>query len=1042
MALGLAWVNPVAAQSCNPGEASHGFNYTGADQTLVVPAGVVSATVYLTGAQGAAGRSGAGTIGGSPNSPGGSGGLGSRVSGGLTVTPGSTLTIGVGGAGQTTVNAGGAGGGGAGGTGGGGTDLRIGATRIAIAAGGGGGGAAGWSSVVIAGGAGGNGDGAGVAGADATSGVGPYGGGGGNGTTGGAGGGGCGNYPAGAGNSNGTGGSSFNFFGSFSGAGFGGGGGGGGTVGAGGGGGGVGTTACLQNWNGGGGGGAGGMSSLGTLTDGALSAGVSSGDGSALICFAPPSYAISGTGSSTLGAVTLSLTGSSPTQTVTVPANAAGFAFPSVVPDGTTWNVAVTAKPANQSCTVAPASGTVAGADITNLVLSCQTLTAQTQSLTTVSGATGTVGLEQGATGGPFTSAAITANSNPAAGTASIIQVGGVQTLQFTAAANFVGTLTVSYTLSNATATSAPATVNITVNPARYSVGGTGSSALGYVTLQLTSTEAPQSYVVPANATNWTFSNGVLDNTSFQVAVTTKPSNQSCAVTPSSGTVAGAAVTNLVLACQTITAQNFSMTLLSGTTATQNLQTGATGGPFTGAAIVTPPAAASGTASISQIGGVWTLTFNAAPTFSGTTSLTYTLTSAVGTSTPATVTITVSPRPDPSLDPEVVGLVRGETETARRFAETQIRSFSDRLEQLHGEGAARVNSARLSVTGGDQTACAADNNTDEPGAMTRRPDFDCKNATDAYADPRNAAAYAGGATGGSSAVPGAAAAGAGGSDSPYAMWLGGYVNFGSANGGLADLNNTLVGVSGGIDYRFNANFTAGIGLGYGHDKTTFGSNSSRTLADAFSVAVYGSYRPSPDLYLDGLFGYSALDYDSDRYVPVPNLRARGQRDADQFFGSLTFGYEMRSPRGLLFAPYGRLWGSSTTLDAFTETGAGIWNLTFAEQTADTLSGTLGMRLENDFALDDEGGRLTGRFRFEYTHDFEGSSIANLGYADIGLLLYQIDAPSFSKNYLSFGLGFDAHLSSGTLLGVSYDGSAGLNGDSVQHLVQLKLAVPF
>lgn len=862
IAAALAWASTAAAApSCAAGELAVPFSYTGSDQTYVVPSGYSQATVYLLGAQGGSGMTIAGFAGGT-------GGLGAQVSGEMTLIPGETLTVGVGGQASTAVNGGGVGGtnlnGGsvAGGTGGGGTDIRK-ASQVAIAGGGGGGGNGGQDSGPsypgALGGNGGASGGAGGAGGD-SSGSGPFGGSGGTVGAGGAAGAGCGSFASTPGSNSGNGGRAYQFFGN-DGSGNGGGGGGGATVGGGGGGGGVGTTGCSGNNNGGGGGGAGGASSTGTLTNATVQEGVNSGNGSVLLCLKSAEFTIGGTGSSAIGNVTLSLTGSAPTQTLVVPANAASFSFPDSLPDGATWSVAVTAKPANQSCTVTPSSGTIAGANVTNLVLSCQTITAQNQTLT----------------------------------------------------------------------------------------------------------------------------------------------------------------------------------LLAGTTGTVSLQTGATGGPFTGATIVTPPAAAAGTASIIQVGGVYTLQFVAAPTYSGTTSLTYTLTSAVGTSTPATVTITVNPRPDPSLDPNVVGLVRGETETAKRFAETQIRSFNDRLEQLHGEGAERVSSARLSVTGDTATACAG--NTDEPGALTRRPDYDCAGPKAAYTDPVNTVGYASGATGAASAVPSAAApAAAGGTTSPYAMWLSGYVNFGSAKDGLADLGNTLVGVSGGIDYRFDSTFTAGIGLGYGHDKTTFGSNGSRTLTDAMSIAVYGSYRPSPGLYVDGLFGFSALDYESDRYVPVPALRARGQRDADQFFGSLTLGYESRSSRGLLFAPYARLWGSSTTLDAFTETGAGIWNLTYAEQTADTLSGTLGMRLENDFTLDN--GNLTGRFRFEYTHDFEGSSIANLGYADIGLLAYQIDATSFSKDYLTVGLGFDMHLTSGTLLGVSYDGSAGLNSDTVQHLIQLKLGVPF
>ncbi|GAB2491139.1 hypothetical protein GCM10027082_47810 [Comamonas humi] len=364
------------------GETPAAFGFTGGEQTVTVPAGVHSLTVYLSGAQGGAGRSGAGTIGGSPNSPGGTGGLGGRVRGTLAVTPGSSLSIWVGGQASQAVNPGGVGQG-VDGIGGGATDLRVGGNtpgnRVAIAGGGGGGGNAGWSTAnVIAGGAGGvGGGGTGGAGANVPGGPGPFGGGGGAVGTGGAAGGGCGSFPATAGNAaNGDGGDSFNFSGSFSGAGFGGGGGGGATVGAGGGGAGVGTTSCQQNWNGGGGGGAGGSSGATGLTAVTINNGVQAGNGAALICFAPSEFAVGGTATGQTGPVTLQLTASNPasTQQVVVAQAASSYVFATRLPVGANWAVSVLSAPAGQLCTVSAASGTAIAADVSNVALSCTTV--------------------------------------------------------------------------------------------------------------------------------------------------------------------------------------------------------------------------------------------------------------------------------------------------------------------------------------------------------------------------------------------------------------------------------------------------------------------------------------------------------------------------------------------------------------------------------------------------------------------------------------------------------------------------------------------
>jgi PKD-like domain/Secretion system C-terminal sorting domain/Glycine rich protein/HYR domain len=140
--------------------ASVNFNYTGAVQTWVVPAGVTSVNIQAFGAQGNANASGVSM-----------GGLGGSATGTLAVTPGETLWINVGGGGVTSITGGFNGGGNAGtagtcllalgGGGGGASDVRQTANTLAnrkIVAGGGGG-TAGNRVAACARGAGGGGGG-------------------------------------------------------------------------------------------------------------------------------------------------------------------------------------------------------------------------------------------------------------------------------------------------------------------------------------------------------------------------------------------------------------------------------------------------------------------------------------------------------------------------------------------------------------------------------------------------------------------------------------------------------------------------------------------------------------------------------------------------------------------------------------------------------------------------------------------------------------------------------------------------------------------
>ncbi len=141
-------------------QAVETFEYTGGEQTLVVPAGVTSVHVTAVG-----GRGGGAFTGG------GAGGAAAEVEGELSVTPGETLYVEVGGNGRSELEGGGGGfnGGGSGapipfgaGGGGGATDVRTAPSgaglspdpRLLVAGGGGGGGGFG-VLCLAAGGAGG-----------------------------------------------------------------------------------------------------------------------------------------------------------------------------------------------------------------------------------------------------------------------------------------------------------------------------------------------------------------------------------------------------------------------------------------------------------------------------------------------------------------------------------------------------------------------------------------------------------------------------------------------------------------------------------------------------------------------------------------------------------------------------------------------------------------------------------------------------------------------------------------------------------------------
>lgn len=184
--LAHVWIEIAASMASGPAPrlSPETFEFSGAAQSFVVPDGVTRITVEAYGAQGG---NGTGFFG-----DGGAGGLGGAVTATLTVTPGETLVVMVGGAAESPLYTptdfdapGGYNGGGDGGAditqtsvrgagGGGASDVRRGAgglaDRIVVAGGGGGGG--GGSTVLSSDDGGAGGGGGGLAGAAGAFGVG------------------------------------------------------------------------------------------------------------------------------------------------------------------------------------------------------------------------------------------------------------------------------------------------------------------------------------------------------------------------------------------------------------------------------------------------------------------------------------------------------------------------------------------------------------------------------------------------------------------------------------------------------------------------------------------------------------------------------------------------------------------------------------------------------------------------------------------------------------------------------------------------------
>jgi uncharacterized protein YhjY with autotransporter beta-barrel domain len=272
-------------------------------------------------------------------------------------------------------------------------------------------------------------------------------------------------------------------------------------------------------------------------------------------------------------------------------------------------------------------------------------------------------------------------------------------------------------------------------------------------------------------------------------------------------------------------------------------------------------------------------------------------------------------------------------------------------------------------------------------------------------------------------------------------WMEGVANFGTrdASGGNSGSEFSSDGVSVGADRRMNQQLVLGMSVGYARDTTKIGTDGSDNRSRGYSLAVYGSYQPSPNTFIDGLLGAGSLDFNMKRFVAPVNDFALAQRGGDQVFGSLTGGYEFRET-GLLVSPYGRIDFSTDRLRAATESGAGAYALKYYGQTSTSVEGALGIRGESVHST--SFGYAIPRVRAEYLHEFHGTGQAFIGYADqIGGARYALAPAGNGRDSIVLGIGSDFLMRDGLTLSFEYQLSHSFSSDS-SYAVRLRLTKEF
>jgi uncharacterized protein YhjY with autotransporter beta-barrel domain len=408
------------------------------------------------------------------------------------------------------------------------------------------------------------------------------------------------------------------------------------------------------------------------------------------------------------------------------------------------------------------------------------------------------------------------------------------------------------------------------------------------------------------------------------------------------------------------------------------------------------------------------------PQVAGPVSITVTATDAFGNTGVATISFNVIARPNPALSADIRTTLASEQGLSQRFAWTQLGNFQSRFDTLRSGGSGgggggprgglrlgsrvadsdvrAVNGSGL-LAGGDLFGSAFDGGMGAGGRQDGMVDRFASDYGWNFAPGEREGDMQSGRQQETFSPFGPRDVGT------WEFWTGGTLGIGRRDSvnGAARLDFQSEGISAGLDHKLSDRLSLGVGGGLGREHIDIGTDGSTSKGRNGVATVYGTFMPADDLFLDAVVGGGVLDFDVKRYDSNAAVFAEGAREGSMRFASLSFGINRTSDR-LAWQAFGRIEHFGAALDAYTETGAGIWNLSYLERSVSSTASALGASAALN-GLKIGSALFSPRLRVEWRHAFEDPGTQGIRYADwVDSPVYTVTESDLARDQLAIGLG--------------------------------------
>ncbi|HKR36561.1 MAG TPA: autotransporter domain-containing protein [Steroidobacteraceae bacterium] len=209
----------------------------------------------------------------------------------------------------------------------------------------------------------------------------------------------------------------------------------------------------------------------------------------------------------------------------------------------------------------------------------------------------------------------------------------------------------------------------------------------------------------------------------------------------------------------------------------------------------------------------------------------------------------------------------------------------------------------------------------------------------------------------------------------WGLWVRGNFSFGDKDASAASpaFDADQWAFVGGLDYRVSDKAVLGAALSYGSSSVDFAADDGALDTDSFALSLYGSAYAAKNFYFDGIVNIANSSFDAERNITyvdgmgLVSADAQGDTDGMTWSGGLSAGYDFLAG-GLTISPNLGFFYIDTTIDGFTESGAGGLNLIYDEQKFKSLTGNVGLRLT--YAWNVSWGVLLPHLRADFVREFE------------------------------------------------------------------------